>query len=187
MDLYLRTQFRRISFCLVFSYHIYNYSWCYTLRMVTYLLYGNKPMVTAPFLTWYDLYFFPKTGLHYMLMGSFPILYIHSIYDLYCFPRRRLHYMLMDFFYLFIRNYGNCGLLEHALLYNPAYIISCVVQPLQIQYMPVSRVGRSGVHPIFYFFHCFEYNGIVMFIWKSFKSNHNILSYFSWNVTPLTR
>ena len=60
-------------------------------------------------------------------------------------------------------------------MYNPAYI-SCVVQPLQIKYISIPRVGSGGVHSIFYSFDCFEhnYNGDVIFIWKSFKSKSYI-------------
>ena len=49
-----------------------------------------------------------------------------------------------------LRGYSNCGLLEHALMYNPAYI-SCVVQPLKIKYISILRVGSGGVHSSFYF------------------------------------
>ena len=49
------------------------------------------------------------------------------------------------------RGYSSWGLLEHALLYNPAYI-SCVVQPRQIKYMSIPRVGSGGRSFNFLFF-----------------------------------
>ena len=60
-----------------------------------------------------------------------------------------------------LRGYSNCGLLEHALVHVPK-VISCVVQPLQFKYISI-----PGIILIYF---SIVFNGIVIFIWKSFKS-----------------
>ena len=49
---------------------------------------------------------------------------------------------------IILRGYSNCGLLERALVHNPANI-SCVVQPLQIKYKSIpifERFIQLGKH-----------------------------------------
>ena len=63
--------------------------------------------------------------------------------------------------YLYLRGYSNCGLLEHALVHVPTFI-SCVAQPLQFKY--------TSIPGIIFIYFSIVFNGIVIFIWKSFKS-----------------
>ena len=88
---------------------------------------------------------------------------------------------IIFFVLLFLRGYSNCGLLERALVHNPANI-SCVVQSLQIKYISIPSIGNGDVLSIFSFFfikfrrlaifffviRCINYNGIVIFILVKF-------------------